>query len=374
MESFYQFLMKYDEKWCNTMGFFNPYIDPFDISFSRKVPMFDKKAYNQNPHYNFVYDKLWVTKSQNVPCGRIENIKKDDNINYPIFIKPRWGHKSASSKNCFKVKNYEQLQKYKHLPDMMWSEFVNGKETMTDYILLHGEVIYEITYEYSEDQYVFTEKWKYISPENKGNKIIENWISTYMQGYSGAVNVQYRNDIIIEVSLRLARGGAYIQSTNNNKITELINDIYDNEMYVPLKKEEYNFNPFYSLKSFTQFPIFYIFPQYIIDIIMTIFGCKAFYEYYMEPNGNDGIVFFQFLHENFILGSMCNFVLVYSMLLAQIFFVLIGIYIVYYIYKERKLPYIITSLTLLLYLTQYLNPISVHYNWYKARKQKTSWF
>tara|TARA_A100001015_G_scaffold243307_1_gene278208 strand:- start:3125 stop:3283 length:159 start_codon:yes stop_codon:yes gene_type:complete len=52
MESFYQSLMQYDEKWCNTMGFFNPYIDPFDVTFSRKVPMFDKQAYNKNLNFN----------------------------------------------------------------------------------------------------------------------------------------------------------------------------------------------------------------------------------------------------------------------------------------------------------------------------------
>lgn len=371
MESLYQNLMEYEENWCNMMGFFNPYIDPFEIPFSKKIPMFDKQAYNKNPHYNFVYDKLWVTKSQNLPCGRIETIKEDNYINYPIFIKPRWGHKSASSKNCFKVNSFEELQKYKHIPDMMWSEFVDGKENMTDYILLNGEIIYEITYEYSEDQYVFTEKWKYISPNNKGNKSVENWISTYMQSYSGAVNVQYRNDVIIEVGLRLARGGAYIQSTDNKNIIELINDVYENEMYIPLKKNEYDYTPFYSFKSFTKFPFFYIFPQYVIDFLMTLFGCKQFYEYYMEPNGREGQIFFQFLHENFILGSMCNFVLVYSLFFTQLFFIMIIMYIIYYIYKEKTFPFVITIMTLLLYLTQYLNPISVHYSWYKANKQKS---
>ena len=59
MENIYKYLVKYDEKWCNMMGFFNPYTDPFDVMFSKKIPMFDKQAFNMYPKYNFVY-VLWI--------------------------------------------------------------------------------------------------------------------------------------------------------------------------------------------------------------------------------------------------------------------------------------------------------------------------
>ena len=43
-----------------------------------------------------------------------------------------------------------------------------------------------------------------------------------MYDFSGICNVQYRGDKIIEVGLRLARGGAYIYSTQNYKLIHLM--------------------------------------------------------------------------------------------------------------------------------------------------------
>ena len=113
MEHIYKYLVKYDNNWCKLMGFFNPYTDPFDTLFIKKIPMFDKQAFNMYPKYNFVYDKLWICQSQKINCGTLQSITKDSDIQYPIFIKPRWGHLSASSKNCFKINSYNEISKYK---------------------------------------------------------------------------------------------------------------------------------------------------------------------------------------------------------------------------------------------------------------------
>lgn len=375
MEEIYRKIILYDDSWCNLMGFFNPYTDPFKKSFTKKLPMFDKRAFNLYPKYNFVYDKLWIAETQELSCGKIENITESSNIKYPIFIKPRWGHKSASSKNCFKITSYSHLQKYKHISDMMWSEYIDGVENMTDYVLLNGHIVYQITYLYSEEQNGYTESYKYISPDNQPPQNITDWVNTYLIGYSGVVNVQYRDNKIIEAGLRLARGGAYIQSTDNIELVNLINTIYDNNIYIHRTRNELNFKPFYSFKCFTRFPIVYLYPQYIIDIIMKIFNAKSFYEYYFEPNGNDGSVFFQFLHSNKEIGKLTVFILTLLFIVAQIFFIFMFGYILYMFYKKnyKMTPYIryITIVVLLIYMTQYLNPISVHYNLYKSKKQKT---
>ena len=34
-------ILSYEEYWCKTMGFFNPYIDPFNHFISKNVPDFD---------------------------------------------------------------------------------------------------------------------------------------------------------------------------------------------------------------------------------------------------------------------------------------------------------------------------------------------
>ena len=140
-------------------------------------------------------------------------------VNYPIFIKPRWGHLGAGSKNCYKVKNKKEFLKYKKLKNMMWSEYLDYGEGMTDFIILNGNILYQITYKYSDNQVCsIADDWKFISSENKCPESIKNWVNKYLVGYTGACNVQYRGEKIIEVGLRLARGGAYITSTKNIKL------------------------------------------------------------------------------------------------------------------------------------------------------------
>ena len=243
---------------------------------------------------------------------------------------------------------------------------------MTDYILLNGNIIYYITYLYSQEQNGFTECYKFISPNNKPPKHITKWVESNLVGYTGAVNIQYRGDYIIEGGLRLARGGAYIQSTDNNKIVDLINTIYIENSYDYKEKKEFNFTPYYSFKCFTKIPILYLYPQYIIDFFMKIFNCKKFYEYYFEPNGNDGCVFFQFFHESKYYGEICKFFITFFFIFAQLFFISI-IFIIFYLLYNNKLSVKFLVLVIIIYLTQYLNPISYHYNLYKAKKQKTFW-
>jgi hypothetical protein len=375
MDELYKKLLMHDDEWCDWMGFFNPYTDPFNKSFTRKLPMFDKRAYHANPKYNFVYDKLWVCQSQGIDSGRLETITPTSNIQYPIFIKPRWGHKSASSKNCFKITSYDELKNYRHLDEMMWSTYIEGTENMTDYVLVNGHIVYQITYLYSDEQHGFIESYKLISPENQPPSHITDWVNTHLTGYTGVVNVQYRGEGIIEVGLRLARGGAYIQSTNNDHIIDLINEVYDTGTFTPRSPEMYHFTPFYSFKCFTRIPILYLFPQYIVDMVMYIFGSKPFYEYYFEPNGKDGCVFFQFLHEKKSIGQLC--VLVWTLLFVIAQFAILGTfgYLLYSFFqakkKMRSTLKMWVYIWIAVYLTQYLNPISVQFNLYKAKKQKT---
>ena len=111
----YEFILnrikKYDKKWCKLMNYDNVYISAFNYPLTAMIEPYDIGAYKKYPEYNHVYDKLWVAKTQNMKCGRIELITEESEITYPIFIKPRWGHKTASSRNCYKIKSYEEIKK-----------------------------------------------------------------------------------------------------------------------------------------------------------------------------------------------------------------------------------------------------------------------
>ena len=364
-------ITKYEGPWCKRMGFFNPYIDPFDTFISKNIPDFDHQAFHKYKKHNFVYDKLWVAKSQGLMCGKLIDLKENPNIELPIFIKPRWGHETATSKNCFKIKSWEQIEKYKKINGMMWSEFINANERMTDYILLNGQIVYQITYEYSDSQNEFIDDWKFISPNNQPIPKISEWVNLHLPDFTGAVNVQYRDDKIIEVGLRLARGGAYILSTKNQFLIQNINNVVDKNYWdYSINDDQIKFTPFYSFKVYTTIPVFYIYPQYYLDGVMKKYDCMPFYEYYFEPAGKSGSVIVQFMHEDYDTGMKTKKYLETVYNFAQCFFIFLFIFSLYLFTINKKLGILMLIVIGLLFNTRFLNPLGVTYSQWKSTKQQ----
>ena len=364
------YLLRNDEKWCKAMGYFNPYLDPFKNHLRGSIPIYDLNSYRMYPNHNFVYDKLWVAQSQNLPAGELENlfttIKKP---NYPIFIKPRWGHLSAASKNCFKINNFDELSKYKHFKHMMWSEFVDGTEGMTDFIVLKGNIMHQITYKYSEKQNGFTDEYKYISSKTPTPKVISDWVTANLRDYTGIVNVQYRNDIIIEVGLRLARSGAYIIATDNHAILTNIYNVIDKNQWDYSLNDNMDFEPYYAFKCYTKMPIVYIWPQHILDLIVRTQTSRPFYEYYFEPVGREGMVFLQFMHDDFEKGMAIKKRIEFLFALTQIITMILIFFTIVVLFSKWECKYIFLIMMILLYLTRFLNPHNTTYTLYKGQRQ-----
>jgi len=366
-------LLKNEETWCNTLKIRNPYLDSFPVHYTPNLPMFDSTAYKKYPEHAHVYDKLWVAKTQKKKCGPLETILQENReIEFPIFIKPRHGNKSASSKGCYKIKDMNELKSHINKKEVMWSEFYDGNETMTDFVMVNGRVTYQLTYIYSPPKNGFTDEWKYISPENKPPKAIEEWVNQHMKGFSGICNVQYRKDSIIEVGMRPARGGAYLQSTDNVNIIKNINNVIEKNVWIFLPKEQLNFKPYYSFKCFSKIPVFYLLPQHTIDIIMYATGAKKFYEYYFEPVGNDGCVFFQFLHEDFKSGMRLKWMLETLFMFLQLFFIIMFIIplVLIFVFKKTFVGIILFIIIAILFSTKFINPLSCQYGLWKLFKQQ----
>jgi len=371
MTDIFKYVLRYEEKWCKAMGYFNPYADIFTTHLTDKMPFFDSECYERYPRFKQVYDKLWVVKSQGLPAGRLEKLKgKEDKVTYPIFIKPRWGHLSASSKNCFKITSADELKKYIDYKDMMWCEFIDARESMTDYVLLNGKIVHQITYVYSDKQNGFSDVWKYISPDSAPPANITEWVKEHLKEFTGIVNMQYRETKIIEVSLRLARGGAYLLSTENSALINNINAIYLKKEWNYNLSAEMKFNPFYAFKCFTKVPIVFLFPQKLVDRYVKKRGVKPFYEYYFEPVGSSGMVFFQFMDDDFERGMQTKQAIerifdqsqyaMYALLLAA--FLLLS-------FTQWSYRFFFLFLVLFVFLLRLFNPLNTNYKLYKAQMQ-----
>lgn len=369
MTAIFKALMPYETTWCKKMGYANIYIDKFKAHLTDQMPFYDNECYKRYPRYKNVYDKLWIVKSQGLVGGRLEKLKgKEDKVVYPIFIKPRWGHLSASSKNCFKIESAEELKKYIEYENMMWSEFIDATERMTDYVLLNGKIVHQLTYIYSDKQNGFSDVWKLVDPDSQPPANITEWVNQHMTDYTGIVNVQYRDNKIIEVGLRLARGGAYVLSTENAALINNINSIFLKKEWNYHLTEEMKFKPFYVFKCFIQIPIIFLFPQKIIDWFMARHTSRPFYEYYFEPVGTTGMVFFQFMDDNLEHGLQTKETIEKLFLGAQIIMYALIFLAIYLLGKtEWRHRFLFTFVVFFLVLVRIFNPIIINYKLYELQ-------
>jgi hypothetical protein len=359
-------LLKYDKKWREMMGYRYPYVDSFKYHLTEKLPTSDIKCYERYPNYNWVYDKLFIAQSQGLMCGKLETLKtqKLAQVKFPIFIKPRWGHKSAFSVNCYKINKYEDLNDYFSLDQMIWSEFIDATEGMTDFMVLNGRIVHQITYNYSKKQNGFSDDWKYISYDNKPPSKVVEWVNLHMKGFTGVVNAQYRGDTIIEIGLRLARKGTYILSTQNKALIENINGLIEKGQWNHYNHDQMKFEPYYSFKCFVNCPIIYLFPEVIINKIVTKYDVKPFYEYYFEPVGKDGLVFFQFSHNDFNKGMELKKNMEFLFSYAQYSLLLLFVISFVVIFTNVKFGISLLVISFMLLLTRYLNPIFKNVSFY----------
>lgn len=358
-------LKKYDEFYSGLLGIFNPYSDAFDYKLSRDIPAFDKTAYDLHEKYRFVYDKLFIAKTQGIRCGTFKELDGQ----FPIFIKPRYGHKTSSSKDCYKIYSQTELNRFLNKPDMMWSEFINHTEGMTDFVLLNGEIVYQLTYKYSDDQYGFADVWKYISPETKPPEKVVRWVKQYMVDYTGPLNIQYRDDIIIEIGMRFARSGIYIESSDNKYIIENINHLWHNKEWKTNQDYKLTFTPYYSFKCWSPIPVFYLIPQHVIDFIMNTTGAKPFYEYYFEPTGKFSTVFFQFLHEDFNQGMKVKHLIERIMNMIQGCLIMLMIVIIVLFILKNKYAIFLCFIFAGIMITSMDNSLNVIYAQLTHQKQ-----
>ena len=130
------------------------------------------------------------------------------------------------------------------------------------------------------------------------------------------------------------------------------------------------FKPFYVFKCFTTTPIIYLFPQYLLDYIVQQHTKLPFYEYYFEPAGKEGMVFLQFMDTDFERGMKTKERIENLFTMSQkIMYALLMSMILLLLFSKSILKYYFMLVVILLFLSRFINPMTVNYNLYKAQKQ-----
>ena len=364
-------ILEYDQEWCKMMGYKNPYLHSFKNHLRDYVVTTDQAAYNEYPAMRHVYDKLWVAKTQGLKCGRLEELEgKEEDVHYPIFIKPRYGHLSAASKNCFKIRNPGELKKYKGYEDIMWSDFLPGREGMTDFFMLGGNIVYKLTYLYSPEQHGFSDAWKYVSHETPTPPQIEQWAVKHGAGFTGCMNLQYRDGKIIEVSLRPARAGAYFIATDNAALLGNINTLFREGRWDHSKADQQEFDPYFAFKCHCPVPVLHVWPRTLVNSLMKVLSPHPLHEYYFEPVGDEGVIFMQFVHPSFKKGMLAKSIIEVLFFITQAIALVLYALAAYMLFQPRSgMRTGILIAAVVFFLTRFLNPLFVNYDVFKAYKQ-----
>ena len=150
---------------------------------------------------------------------------------------------------------------------------------------------------------------------------------------------------------------------------ENINNVVDNGNWDYTIQEKMSFQSFYSFKCYSPIPVMYVYPQYVMDYIMTKYNSMPFYEYYFEPSGKTGMVVFQFMHTNFDEGMKAKKHIETMIQFAQYLFIFLFIASLI-MFSYNKIVGILMLIVIgLLFNTRFINPMGVQYQHWKAAKQ-----
>tara|TARA_Y100000389_G_scaffold50588_1_gene46281 strand:+ start:453 stop:1514 length:1062 start_codon:yes stop_codon:yes gene_type:complete len=331
----------------------------------------DVRAYKMLPHLRHVYDKLWVAQSQGLPSGALEDVKGImSSIKYPIFIKPRYGHLTACSRNCHKISNSRELKPYLAYQDMMWSSYIEGGEGMTDYIMLNGTIVNQLTYTYSPETRGNVEVWKLISSTTPDNPEVTTWVRNHIRSHTGFVNVQYRDGNIIEVGLRPARAGAYHILADNPSISKNIYNLFHNGRWE--EELDMGFQPYYSFKCLCRTPILTLLPIDLVKAICSKYKGIMVYEYYFEPVHGQGTVFIHIAHKEKEVGDAARKTIENWFEATQVIVMVLLVSIVVAIVARcAGITAALVGILLVMLLGRFINPLVVQIQLWKA--QKESW-
>ena len=221
----------------------NYYENLFEICIElniKNIMCTDINAWSKHKVHRKIYNKLWLIEEQGINCAPIGVFPKK----YPIVIKPII-NLYGMSRGYKKIENKEEYLLNQN-DGFFWMPFLDGKNYTVDIILDKGKIISYYCLE-SKPQSLGTFEYHVYRPNYELSPKIKNLIEKNFKGYSGPMNIEIINDIIIEGHLRL-NGDLYIYDKN---FIKNLSYLIDNKKYeLKVKKEKFYLIPYFVDSNF----------------------------------------------------------------------------------------------------------------------------
>lgn len=158
----------------------------------------DSEAWVTYPDHNIVYNKLWLAKTQGLPCAPIGVYPSEDT--YPIIIKPII-NLYGMSRGVVVVNNDDEYDN--NICDgFFWERYLTGLHVSLDLVIRNGNIYYHSCMA-SVDDVEGTFEYHYSLPNYTIPEDVIKWVKSFLGDYTGCVNMELINNIIIECHLRL---------------------------------------------------------------------------------------------------------------------------------------------------------------------------
>jgi hypothetical protein len=175
--------------------YFNAVTCPDDVL----IPTDDQLAYQLFPEHRWVYNKLSICETQNLPCAPHDIVPPD----FPVFSKPIYNMRGMGSGSRI-IETYEHYRTAVQ-PGHMWMPLLSGEHVSTDAAVIDGEPVWwRHTVGATLDEGKF-DYWTILA-EARSNieQYCGDWLRRHLKGYTGCVNFETIGVRIIEAHLRFA--------------------------------------------------------------------------------------------------------------------------------------------------------------------------
>jgi hypothetical protein len=195
----------------------------------------DIDSYIKNPENNWIYNKLELSKRQNLSSAPWPIIPSK----YPIIIKPMI-NLYGMSRGFEKINNMNQYLSLENKDGYFWQKYLSGKQINLDIIVDNGKIIDYFAI-YSKDNKDGTFEYHKLLKEYKISEKIILFIQNNLSKYKGLLNFETIDNYIIEAHLRF---NCDFFIYNEKFCKNLISFFFENK-YNKIK-----------IKDITYFPIF----------------------------------------------------------------------------------------------------------------------
>lgn len=191
------------------------------------IPTSDEMAWTTNKQYNWIYNKLSIAQSQNIPCGPIGT----EPTEYPVIIKPIT-NLAGGGVGAFLCHNPSQYDSIKHAAGYFWSKFMFGEHYSIDLIVLNGDIQFDVTFIGEKLQLGLFDYWYLTTTPANTLHMLQQWVHTHLSGYTGCLNVEVIDNKIIEAHLRFGD----LDRLGDTELLEAIHVLYNAGRWVYDKK------------------------------------------------------------------------------------------------------------------------------------------